>query len=402
MKLSRAWILALLMAGACLPARAQRKIVETAPGTVTPGSTNTLGPEAPSETRGGGLFDRLYRPNSIQLAPLDTAPSASSGASAKIDPALRKRLIEEQSKRKNWAIENAARMNRGESPGDRRRPDGAGRRSAISGREPTAAELNLQAVDPKYAREFKENSRNPTEVGLEQSRLRADRQRRQRDGKGSGEPQTAGDRQRGTGSDELEDPAELDPRSAAEKSDRELDRWDKVTRGYDDPLKAESPLDRAAARLAAGDSFDFSPRSVGGGGDLDLSGETQRQERLSELSNILGEPTTASTAGSAPEGFLSPTPSDRTSEFQKLLAPEVAPTAVSRLGGETTLGNAAAGRGGSAGASAAQRELPGLSAPTPGFNLSPAASTPALAPATPRMTPRPIQLPAPVRGKGGF
>jgi len=400
MKLTRAWILALLMAGACLPARAQRKIVETAPGTVTPGSTNTLGPEAPSETRGGGLFDRFYRPNSIQLAPLDTAPPSSSSAAAKMDPALRKRLIEEQSKRKNWAIENAARMNRGESVGDRRRSDGGGRRSAVSGREPTSAELNLQAVDPKYAREFKENSRNPTEAGLEQSRLRADRQRQQRDGKNSGNPQTADDRRRGTESDDLENPTGRDSRADAEKSDRELDRWDKVTRGYDDPLKAESPLDRAAARLAAGDSFDFSPRSAGG--DLDLSGEAQRQERLSDLSAILGEPTAGPASGSAAESFISPTPSDRTSEFQKLLAPEVAPTAVSRLGGETPLGNPAAGRAGSAGASTAQRELPGLSAPTPGFNLSPASSSPALAPATPRMTPRPIQLPTPVRGKGGF
>lgn len=400
MKLPRAWILALLIAGACLPARAQRKIVETAPGTVTPGSTNTLGPEVPSETRGGGLFDRLYRPNSIQLAPLDTAPPSSSAATAKMDPALRKRLIEEHSKRKNWAIENAARINRGESVGDRRRPDGVGRRSAISGREPTSAELNLQAVDPKYAREFKENSRNPTEVGLEQSRLRADRQRRQRDGKNSGDPQTADGRQRGTESDDLEDPAGLDSRSDADKSDRELDRWDKVTRGYDDPFKAESPLDRAAARLAAGDSFDFSPRSAGG--DLDLSGDAQRQERLSDLSAILGESTTSPASGSAAESFISPTPADRTSEFQKLLAPEIAPAAVTRLGVETTLGNPTAGRGGSVGVSAVQRELPGFSAPTPSFNLSPAASTPAFAPATPRMTPRPLQLPSPARGKGGF
>ena len=103
---SRALFNALLLLGASTSVWAQRQIVETAPGIRSPGVTNVVAPTLPEGERGGSILDRIYKPNSVQLPPLDLGPSGGSSGT-RLDPAVEKRLLEERNHKKNWAVEGA-------------------------------------------------------------------------------------------------------------------------------------------------------------------------------------------------------------------------------------------------------------------------------------------------------
>ena len=422
MKLSRNWLTVLVLAGTAGSVFAQRKIVETAPGALSTVTTNNVAPGARDELRGGNILDRLYRPNSIQLAPLDTAPSAGASVAPQLDPVVRKQLLLDRARRRNWAIENAAKINRGETGFERRRGDPSGRRAAVTSREPSSAELRLQAVDPKYAREAVERSGNASETALDRSIQKADRQRRQGDGRDSSDPRDPRDPRRNSGPDDPNaDPDDLDPDGRAAGSvRRELgnegnqDRWDKslgAERGGE-KLTLDGPLDGNAA-WESGDSLDAA-RALRD--DLiEARSETLRTERLQELSTLLGDSSSTSANQPRSEFSAGTIRAERDAEFQRLLTPEsgsslapsISPVSANRLNGEPALATAEGGLNsavtgfGSPGAAALQRDLPGLSAPGPALNFTPSASA-TFSPSTPRMTPRPFQLQIPERGKGGF
>lgn len=402
MKVTRALLSALLLGGTCASLFAQTKVVETAPGTKSPGGTNSPAPGKPPRIPGGNLFDQIYRPSSIDLAPLNTRPSSGSGG-GNIDPALRKRLMEEQARKKNWAIESAARMNRngGDMVSERRRPENDGRKPAGAAREPTAAEVRLQAVDPEYAREYQRNSTFTPETAQELARRQARQSAR---GKDSRAPRNPDDPRDSTDPESLaeidHDPGATDGLNGKGDS-KDQDRWSKS------PLdggalgsRVEGAIDRAAAEqgldiLARGNDSTteaLAPRL-----------ESLRTERENELAEILGTSNANGKAAGATltEGFGGTTRSSRLADFQQLLASEPPPAAMApKLGAEPSLSVSTGPLGDSGRIAGLTRDLPSLTAPGASLNLGPAPAA-AIAP-PPRLAPRPTQLPFPVRGKGGF
>ncbi len=406
MRFTRACLSALLLAGTCTSVWAQRKVIETPAGTRLKGGTNVFGgtnslaPVVPLQVPGGNVFDQIYRPGSIQFAAPEIGPATGPGTpSPAMDPLLRKRLIDEQSHRKNWAIENAARINRGttDSITDRRRGDGDGRKTVGTGREPTAAEMGLLAVDPKYAREFQRNTANPAESALESARQRALRQQRGQDPNGPGGPD---------GPRDPADPlAEVDRISGADGQDKDgLDAHGKDRRGSS-PLDAlgRTRQEEAADRLAAQQAGDILGRDKASGAESVNPGlELLRKERESELADILGTGTAGASPSAIPAGdqFLAPTRAGRLADFQQFLASEPPATAPIKLGSDAGFPGAPNGLASPAAVAGLRRDLPDFTAPSAAVNLGPTAQAPITAP--PRLAPQPAMLPFPVRGKGGF
>lgn len=413
MSSKRACIPLVLLAGACLSASAQRKIVETPAGTQLPGggvgagSTNVVAPVIPVPVPGGNLLDRLARPGGgIQFAPPpDVGPVMSPGPAAPpIDPALRKFLLEEQARKKNWAIENAARINRGEGPvvSDPRRLDLDGRKATGTGRVPTAAELRLQAVDPKYAREFQRNSGVPSAAAdspLDAARERAMRTRMTQDPRkpGSGEDSTDPEGAalalvRGRGSD-AKDKGAGDAREEAVVGADVLGK-----------SKLEGAVDRLIAQQSGGDVTDLAKDATKD--SVDPGVEALRKERDAQLAEILGTSTTGGGAGGgtsslAAEGFQPATRTTRMAEFQQLLGSEPAAAPSQFKLATESIGGASPAAGVSS-LSGIKRDLPELGGSGGSLNLAPATAAPAPAFVPPRITAQPAQLPFPARGKGGF
>lgn len=405
MRFTHACLFALVLVGTGASVRAQRKVIETPAGTRINGNTNTVTPVAPIAVPGGNLFDQIYRPGAIQFAPPDIGPSVGpSSVGPVIDPLLRKRLLDEQFRRKNWAIENAARLNRGgEATLEIRRSEADGRKAVGAGREPTAAELGLMAVDPKFAREFQKNSGAPAESALDLARQRALRQQQGQDPNNPNRPRNPGEPP-----DPTDPTTELtgglandakDPTKADAKADRGTSPLDSL---------GSSRLEGAVDRLAARQSGDLLNRDTAAGADSVNPGlELLRKERDAELLEILGTSSggTGTAGGGVAAGgdlFIAPTRASRLADFEKFLSPEPPAATAFKSGSDSVFGAAATPLGNSASASAVglKRDVPELGAPNVNLNLVPAAPTPT-APAI-RLQPQPAQLPFPVRGKGGF
>ncbi len=383
----RAFFNVLLLLGASTSLWAQRQIVETAPGARSPGVTNAVAPSLPEGERGGGILDRIYRPNSVQLPPLDLGPSGGSSG-AKLDPAVEKRLKEERNRKKNWAVEGAARLNRGETGvGERRRSDADGRRSSLEGRPPTAAEIQLQAVDPKFAREQKKKSGGSAEAAADRAAELEERKHAGKDPitlKDLNHPQDA--------TDVVETSAELASKDRQRRSESK-DRWDKV---LDDKSKPDENRERTISEVG----LDLSRKENGVSLEsLDSARELVQQQREREFSNLIGDSAAGLPTTSRTESFLGGGPATRSVEFQKLLVQEPVATPTARLGLDPS---ASISSGAAVPSLGASRELPGISSAAGGFNFSSGQSAPTFAPPPTRLAPLPVQLPAPVRGKNGF
>lgn len=402
MKVTRALLSALLLGGTCTCVLAQTKIVETAPGTKSPGGTNALGPTKPPRVPGGNLLDQIYRPSSIKLAPLEIGPSKGfSSPGANIDPVLRRRFLDDQSRKKNWAIENAASINRngGEVVVERRRSgsENDGRKSPVTGREPTPAEVRLQAVDPKYAREFQENSGAAKESGFGFTGRQA---LQGVGGTGSRNPGNPDGPRDPASPDNLSDPTQDFAGDDKGKNDpQDSDQWDKSK--LDNGLvssRVEGAVDRAAAELGV----DMLARGKGSGTEaLAPRLESLRAERENELADILGTSAANTDGDLLAEGFAAPVRASRLADFQRLLAAEPPAVVSPKLGSEPTLSLSSGPLGSPAASLGLTRELSPFSVPSAPLNLGSAPGAATLS-APPRLLPQPAKLPFPVRGQGGF
>ena len=412
----------LLLGGLCVatPALAQKRIIETAPGQVrlpiVPGTNGA----APNVVRTPGIIERIYRPADSDLGILGGAPpsvsgfSGPSGGTPDIDPAVQQKLIEEQERRKNWAIEAYARQNRGETSYSVPGALDPGEIPAGSNRSIRRADLMLQAVDTDYARIVREQrgSRvekptNPGEAAVENAHQRAERMRRGENPNSLTDSRDSLDGADGRMTDRT--PGSFDPFRGGSLRERE----DRERQGLSLSGLSVTGEGASTSRESGGTSLNDLLATGSRGESLSPHLDTIHQDRDAEFSALLGGTPASggngigSNKGESGFGLVR---GDRAAEFRRLLvADEPAQNrGTAAAGTAATLSSATPTGTGfgvdkSSGAFSAAGALPGRELPT--FNsgslsgsLTPGPAAPTFSP-PPALTARPAQLPIPIRGQ---